>query len=196
MLNQDECLEWQRSFFPEGLEVLEGVPFEGVSLAATVAPSADAGAQPARNIVSTLNFQHVDTGIEAGAFDVRSELFAIADEPREHVAAAVAAAAALMRDSSGALSAQPGTLIPRLADVASLPDEITARHGLFIAPSVWAKGVPQFVDGEHMVLMLQLIMITQEELDYATTYSPLELVDALAKEHVAVTDWRRTLPAD
>lgn len=192
MLDKSACLAWQRTFFPEGLEVLASAPVGHFALAGTtVLTAGEAGSQPARNIVSTLNFQHVDTGIESGGIDVRAELFAIADQPAEQVAAAVAQAATLMQGSAGMLPARPGTLIAGLADAAGLPASLTARHGLCIAPSTWAKGVPQYVEGNQMVLMLQLILITQEELDYALTYSPIELVGALAQENIAVTNWQR-----
>ncbi|MCQ9371527.1 suppressor of fused domain protein [Corynebacterium sp. 35RC1] len=174
-------LEWQQGFFPGELEQVEEAPF---ALASTRIDDT--------TLVTTLDFQHVDSGLEAMGLDVRAEVFALSTEPLPPVAAVVREACELVAASNFAISAQPGTILPALADFARLPGEISARHGLFIAPSTWEEGVPQVVEESRMVLMLQLIMLTQAEFEFALTHSAQELLAKIASEQVPVLDWRRS----
>ena len=117
------------------------------------------------SLCSTIGFNEVDTGLESGGLDVRCEFFTITE-------------------------AQPDTIIPGIG-LAVLPEHLTVCHGLFVAPEVWGPSVPQFIEEDRWTLMLELLLITEDEFNYAVTYGARDLLDELEKTGVNLLDWQR-----
>lgn len=162
----------------------------------------------AQQLACTADFGRVDTGLgtpgPGGAeMEVRSELFTIGRVDEVTAARVVGAAAAFLRAAEGRTPAQPGSLIPGLGVLAELDAGYTARHGLLSVPYVWGPEVPQMteaagdVHGEdagdraRLTVMLQIILLTDQERDFALTYGIGDLQQELARTGVDLLDWRR-----
>ncbi|MBP3089432.1 hypothetical protein EML15_09805 [Corynebacterium sp. sy017] len=142
-------------------------------------------------LAATLNFNAVDTGLVAGDKSVRSELFALARAEMPTVASVVLAAADTFAQNIGTLTAQPGTMLTDLAQRASLPETISVRHGLCISPFVWQGQVPQYTEKHQLTALLQVVMLTQEEYEYATAYGVVELQKEMGKAQIDLNNWSR-----
>ncbi|WBT08999.1 hypothetical protein PAB09_01225 [Corynebacterium sp. SCR221107] len=142
-------------------------------------------------LATTLEFSAVDTGLSFEGKDVRSELFTVARVSAETALLAVSGAAELFRRMEGTLPAQPGTLVPGIGDFVSLPSDITVRHGLCVVPYVWEGQVPQLDEQDRLTVLLQILMLTQEEYEYAVTYGIEVLQEELMKAEVDINDWSR-----
>lgn len=142
-------------------------------------------------LATTLEFSAVDTGLSFEGKDVRSELFTVARVSAETALLAVSGAAELFRRMEGTLPAQPGTLVPGIGDFVSLPSDITVRHGLCVVPYVWEGQVPQLDEQDRLTVLLQILMLTQEEYEYAVTYGIEALQEELMKAEVDINDWSR-----
>ena len=68
---------------------------------------------------------------------------------------------------------------------------IEVRHGLLVAPYVWSDGVPRMREDDRITTMLQLVMLTDDEYEYATTYGVDELQEAMVNEGVNILDLGR-----
>lgn len=183
-MDVEASLLWQQGVFPG---TLEEVPVEagcGVRVAV-----ADLGEEL---LATTLNFNEVDTGLHSqdeGAA-VRSEIFTVGRiEAKQAVDALQQVCIKLEsfnRDLPGVVPAQPGTMVPNLE-----LEGCTVRHGVFVVPYVWGEQVPRFSEGGRLVVMLQLVLLTDEEYHYATTYGVPALQGALGEQGVDLLDWRR-----
>ena len=128
---------------------------------------------------------------------MRSEIFCVASAEPEVVERAVVAAASFLAESNtiqtGIVPAQPGQLLPAVGvfgGLAEMPG-IEVRHGLLVAPYVWSDGVPRMREDDRITTMLQLVMLTDDEYEYATTYGVDELQEAMVKEGVNILDLGR-----
>lgn len=161
--------------------------------------TADLGGE---SLACTTEFHRVDTGLlaseEPDSPAVFSELFTVSAQSVAETAQALAVAAGSVAASAEALrgastrpstviSAQPGQLFRNLA----LPPAITTRHALLAEPHVWQEGVPRYVEPGRLTVMLQLLLLTDDELNYAVTYGVGALQQALVDEGVNLLDWRR-----
>lgn len=163
---------------------------------------------------ASMNSSGVQVG-EGDTFvaDLRVELFTVlagAEQEAEFAAQVLAATAGLIKDSYPWMMAQPGQLLAGVGilAMAGIDETITVKHGLLTVPWVWDAGVPRITeepghvfpvtqddvvtaDLGRMTVMLQLVLLTQEEYDYALTYGANGLQEALAAQGADVTDPRR-----
>lgn len=142
------------------------------------------------SLCSTIGFNEVDTGLESGGLDVRCEFFTITEAPQSDAMHVVDATVQTLVQANGTLHAQPDTIIPGIG-LAALPEHLTVCHGLFVAPEVWGPSVPQFIEEDRWTLMLELLLITEDEFNYAVTYGARDLLDELEKTGVNLLDWQR-----
>lgn len=196
-VNLDEGAYWVNSLFPAELE------FHRVGEFHVGCAELDDGQQ----LACSADFGRIDTGLLTSAdehgMEVRSELFTIGRVEEVQAARVIGAAAGFLRDAEGRTPARPGELIPNLNLLSGLAAEFTVRHGLLSVPYVWGPEVPQLTEdaGEvhgadagqrgRLTVMLQLIMLTEEERDYAVTYGIGELQQQLAGSGADLLDWRR-----
>ena len=161
-----------------------------------------------QQLACSADFGRVDTGLitqdQGGqTVEVRSELFTIGRVDEIAAARVVGAAAAFLRAAKGSIPAQPGSLIPGLGVLAELDEKFTVRHGLLSVPYVWGREVPQMteaagdVHGEEtgeagrLTVMLQIILLTDDERDFALTYGIGDLQQELTRTGVDLLDWQR-----
>ena len=142
------------------------------------------------SLCSTIGFNEVDTGLESGGLDVRCEFFTITEASQSDAMHVVDATVQTLVQANGTLHAQPDTIIPGIG-LAVLPEHLTVCHGLFVAPEVWGPSVPQFIEDDRWTLMLELLLITEDEFNYAVTYGARDLLDELEKTGVNLLDWQR-----
>ena len=142
------------------------------------------------SLCSTMGFNEVDTGLESGGLDVRCEFFTITEASQSDAMHVVDATVQTLVQANGTLHAQPDTIIPGIG-LAVLPEHLTVCHGLFVAPEVWGPSVPQFIEEDRWTLMLELLLITEDEFNYAVTYGARDLLDELEKTGVNLLDWQR-----
>lgn len=142
------------------------------------------------SLCSTIGFNEVDTGLESGGLDVRCEFFTITEASQSDAMHVVDATVQTLVRANGTLHAQPDTIIPGIGLVV-LPEHLTVCHGLFVAPEVWGPSVPQFIEDDRWTLMLELLLITEDEFNYAVTYGARDLLDELEKTGVNLLDWQR-----
>ena len=142
------------------------------------------------SLCSTIGFNEVDTGLESGGLDVRCEFFTITEASQSDAMHVVDATVQTLVQANGTLHAQPDTIIPGIG-LAVLPEHLTVCHGLFVAPKVWGPSVPQFIEDDRWTLMLELLLITEDEFNYAVTYGARDLLDELEKTGVNLLDWQR-----
>lgn len=196
-MNLDEGAYWINSLFPAELDFHRVGEFH--------VGCADLG--DGQQLACSADFGRIDTGLLTTADDsgmeVRSELFTIGRVEEVQAARIVGAAASFLRDAEGRTPARPGETIPNLNLLSDLAEGYTVRHGLLTVPYVWGPEVPQLteaagqVHGEgagqrgRLTVMLQLIMLTDAERDYAVTYGIGELQQQLAESGADLLDWRR-----
>lgn len=174
---------WLDGIFPSSLAVHEPTSGEGFTMGVVPLGS--------ELLATTLNFADVDTGLQAEGMDVRSEIFTVARTTDHTAMNAVHAAAESLRVAEGALPAQPGTLVPALAERAGFPSDVTVAHGLLVSPYVWGGEVPRFTEDNRLTVLLQLVMITEEEFNYAVTYGVEELQLQVIDQGIDIHDWGR-----
>ena len=116
----------------------------------------------------------------------------MASAEHEPLERAVVAAASFLAESNtiqtGIVPAQPGQFLPAVGvfgGLAEMPG-IEVRHGLLVAPYVWSDGVPRMREDDRITTMLQLVMLTDDEYEYATTYGVDELQEAMVNEGVNI----------
>lgn len=136
-------------------------------------------------IASTLDFQHVETGLEAEDHDIRVELFAVANS-NEGLRELVSATAAMLRDT--AIIPQPGEVVP---GAGALVPGLSVAHSLLVVPFPWGGDVPHFKDAGIMTLMLQILPLTDAELEYLQAYGLAELQRALVEQQIDVFNLQR-----
>lgn len=145
----------------------------------------------AETFVSTLDFNRVDTGLVSEGLSVRSEIFTVARASEPTMMRAINAAGLLLFDAQGTIPAQPGTLLPDIAAAAELPSDLSVAHGLLVVPFVWGAAVPRYTEASQLTVLLQLLMLTPEEFDYARTYGIEALQQELVRAEVDLNDWSR-----
>lgn len=183
-MNATEIAAWMDNLVPGELTIHEPVGNEHAVEMATVNLGNEV-------LATTLEFSEVDTGLVSEGISVRSELFTVAHTSAETALIAVSGAAEIFRRMEGRLPAQPGTLVPGIGDFVELPSDITVRHGLCVVPYVWGDQVPQLKEPDRLTVLLQLLMLTQDEFDYAVTYGIGALQGELMKAEVDLNDWTR-----
>lgn len=197
-MNLQETAYWLDGLFPGDLKFsrINGLHIASIDLSSEDTTEA---------LACTADFGRVDTGLVSSeeAFEdrgvekqveVRSEIFCVASAEPEVVERAVVAAASFLAESNtiqtGIVPAQPGQLLPAVGvfgGLAEMPG-IEVRHGLLVAPYVWSDGVPRMREDDRITTMLQLVMLTDDEYEYATTYGVDELQEAMVNEGVNILD--------
>ncbi|GGG73138.1 suppressor of fused domain protein [Corynebacterium pelargi] len=183
-MDLEASLLWQQGVFPGNLEEVPLEPGCGVRVAVS-----DLGGEL---LATTLNFNEVDTGLhsEDEGADIRSEIFTVGRVSSEVAVSALqqvsAKLAAFNQKLLGMVPAQPGTMIPGLE-----LEGCSVRHGVFVVPYVWGEQVPRFSEGGRLVVMLQLVLLSDEEYEYAVTYGVPALQQALSEQGVDLLDWQR-----
>lgn len=197
-MNLDEGAYWVNSLFPADLDFHRVGDFH----------VGCAGLGERQQLACTADFGRIDTGLstqgpDGQLMDVRSELFTIGRVAEVEAARMIGAAANFLRNAEGRTPAQPGQLIPGLSILAELEEDFTVQHGLLSVPYVWGAEVPQMVEkagevhgegaGEfpRLTVMLQVIMLTDDERDFALTYGIGDLQQELASSNADLLDWRR-----
>lgn len=177
-MQREETTFWLSQLIPVELDVGEDV--------------AVADLDDGQRVAVTVGFAEVDTGLVAvdGGADVRSELITVARAGRGQLTAVLRAAATLLADANGLLPAQPGTMIPQLAEKANL-EGVSVAHGLFVPPYLWGGETPRFTEEGRLTVLLQLVMLTDAEYAYAMEEGPGGLQQALGEAGIDLLDWAR-----
>lgn len=136
-------------------------------------------------IVTTLDFQRVDTGLVSDGQDIRVELFVVAEQ-QEGLKELVGQTAAMLRDTG--IIPEPGQVAP---GAGALVPGLTATHSLLVVPFPWGGDVPHFKDAGVMTLMLQILPLTDDELFYLRTYGLVDLQQALVEQEINIFDLHR-----
>lgn len=173
-MNLQEAAYWVDGLFPGDVVIEKFGDFH-------LASFEDSG----QYMVSTLDFQAVDTGLETDGCDVRVELFVVA-EHEDGLKELVVATAEMLRDTS--IIPQPGEVAPGAGAVVK---GLSARHSLLVVPFPWGGDVPRFQDDAAITLMLQILPLTDPELEYLATYGLADLQKALVEQQVNVFDLKR-----
>lgn len=202
-MNLQETMYWLGGLFPAELQLAR---HEGFHVAV-----AQLGSE---FLCATADFGRVDQQLvtdgepytgTAEQLDVRTELFAVASNRYPMLEQAVVATATALADAH--VAAEPGLLVRDIGDWPGL----TVKHALLIPPYVWTAGVPQMVEkaGEvnadlltnedflatrnlgRLTLLLQIVLLTDEEADYASTYGVGELQEQLVKQGADLLDLAR-----
>lgn len=180
----DETLAWYTALFPGEPRLSTPTDEGGVITLATF----DAGPE---EVVASVGMAALDTGFETAGQDVRVEVFTVTRPGADWGLKVVDAVSRIIKDVGPEIPAQPGTPLPDLADIAVLPEAVTARHGLFVAPFVWGGQVPNLPRPTYLTLMLQLIMLTDSEWEIFRDQGIEALQVALADGEVNLQDWQR-----
>ncbi|MEJ5928792.1 suppressor of fused domain protein [Corynebacterium sp. H128] len=179
-MNLQEAAVWIDGLFPGEMDIDQVGDFHVASFAAD-----------GQHIAVTLDFQQVDTHLEADGRDVRVELFTVAQQATG-LPELLESTAGLIK--SMAIQPQPGVLVPGAGALANVG--ITTSHCLLVVPFPWGGDVPNFketgADGvDKLVLMLQVLPITDAELAHLQAYGLAELQSALVAEGVDILDLQR-----
>lgn len=184
-INSDETAYWLDQIIPADLE-FRNVEGQRLGLASL---------EGEQSLAVTCGFADVDTGLahaEQG-IDVRCELLTVARTGQPEVAAAVSAAAALLKQAAGLLPAQPGLLLPKLfAEDDERFAHFSVRHGMLIAPYLWGGQTPQLAEKERLTLVCQLLMLSDAEYAYAVEEGVPALQQAVAEQGIDLLDWKRS----
>ena len=177
-MNRDDTLHWINGLIP-------GEP-------AVSGDTATVDLGDGQVVAVTLGFADVDTGLVAveEGIDVRSELIVVARADAAALTAVLRAGVEKLTAAGGILPAQPGTMIPRLAELAGLED-VTVAHGLFVPPYLWGGDTPRVTEDERLTVLLQLVMLTDAEYAYAVEEGPGALQQALGEAGIDLLDWQR-----
>lgn len=178
-----ETLAWLDGIFPGEPELHQAAAADSLVFA-----TYETGTE---NICATAGFAEVDTGLESGGMDVRSEFFTVTNASKSVTLPVVGAVAQLLERAEQTMQAQPWTLLPGIGTTVGLPAEITVRHGAFVVPQLWEGNVPQLVEDDRWTLLLQLVMLTEDEFNYGITYGVPDLFDEIKRMEIDVADWSR-----
>ncbi|MFV8394954.1 suppressor of fused domain protein [Corynebacterium hindlerae] len=174
-VNLQEAAVWIDGLFPGEVSIEQVGDFHVASFATD-----------GQFMASTLDFHDVDTGLVADGQDIRVELFAVANDPRE-LKELVSGTASMLRDTN--IVPQPGEVAPGVGKALGLT--LSAPHALLVVPFPWGGDVPHFKDAGLTTLMLQILPLTNDELAYLQTYGLAELQKALVEQGIDVLDLRR-----
>lgn len=151
----------------------------------------------ARALAATCDFGRVDTGLtltENTETTVRCELMATAPVPEAEVASVVLAAAEQLASAGGMVPAQPGVMLPGLAERARLDQadpSYTVAHGLLVPPRLWGDSTPHVKEEARMTLMLEVVMLTDEEHGIGVEQGVDKLLRRLTRRAAKFDDWCR-----
>ena len=180
-MNLQETAYWLDGLFPGDLKFsrINGLHIASIDLSSEDTTEA---------LACTADFGQVDTGLVSSeeSFEDRG-----VEKQVEVPAASFLAESNTIQ--TGIVPAQPGQLLPAVGvfgGLAEMPG-IEVRHGLLVAPYVWSDGVPRMREDDRITTMLQLVMLTDDEYEYATTYGVDELQEAMVNEGVNILDLGR-----
>lgn len=151
----------------------------------------------ARAAAVTCGFADVDTGLTlAGdpSTAVRCELMCTAPVADAEAAAVVLAAAEQLASAAGAVPAQPGVMLPRLAERARLTEAdatYTVAHGLLLPPRLWGDDTPHVKEDGRMTLVLEVVLLTDEEHGIGVEQGVDKLLRRLTRRATRVDEWNR-----
>lgn len=197
-----ESTLWQQGLFGCELSKIDA-PSRFQLLTGTVAGQAegDSLADAPSILVTTCGFGELDTGLSHEGSDVRSEVFLtmqVGSAPRgdlapETLAARLLAAAvekvALHNEEVHLLHAQPGTWLPEIGrEVQQMVPELSAVHGLFVAPSGWGGDVPNYREPSRLTVMLELLLLTDDEYHHGITYGMGSLYEGMQEAGIVPSD--------
>ncbi|MCF4005696.1 suppressor of fused domain protein [Corynebacterium uropygiale] len=192
-MDLDGTTYWISTLFPGELETLT-LPAPGFGDLHLSAGEVAEG----QLLACTRGFAECDTGLhgtegELDGIPIRSELFTIhatsrSTEPAcQALRAAVSQIASANAELRGCLPAQPGMLLPEPLDVPGC----TVSRGLLVVPWVWGPQVPHLAEKHRQTMMLQLLMLTEEEAQYAHTYGVGALQEEMVNTGINVMEWTR-----
>ncbi|MDO4909569.1 MAG: suppressor of fused domain protein [Corynebacterium sp.] len=152
---------------------------------------------------ATADFSQVEFGMETEGpdgrkVDVRPEIMTLG-YPEFNLVQLLNDTATLLTLSHGALLPQPGTVIR------GITAEYNACNGILIAPYVWEQGVPQMYEEPgkvgsdrptdqtrgRLTLLVQLLLLTDEELEFGLTNGMPALQEELERRGVDLLDLNR-----
>lgn len=165
----DELAAWLASVFPGmGLSLVHGTPVATAQL-------------DGASVAVTLGLSTLDTGLRLDADpDVRvgCELVARGRAGGEEVAETVIAAANEL--AALGVPARPGVLL-----------EFGGRRGLLREPELFAQGTPLYREPGQLTLLLELVLLTADEYEIASSQGVDVLATRLRRRGVEVADWAR-----
>ncbi len=182
-MNIPETLAWFGNIFPGEAELYQA---KGTGSQALAVYQWDADI-----VCVTAGFAEIDTGLQSGGLDVRSEFFTVTNASNSLAMSVLDAAAQLLEQADGTMQAQPWTLLPGIGVTSGLPEDISVQHGVFITPQLWEGSVPQLVEDDRWTVLLQLVMLTEDEFHYGITYGVPDLFDEINRTEIDVADWSR-----
>ncbi|WP_459610571.1 hypothetical protein [Corynebacterium urogenitale] len=215
-MNQQETLAWVLDLLPGEPTVTSrqvGPSFPAVTVAEL---SVESDATPSRpeTVAMTLNASQLDPQLETeDGSDLRVEFITITSGHTDTAGELLAAAFAMIAEDPRVRTPQPGTFLPHLG--AHVDPTITAKHGLLLAPFVWAEGVPhvhevtsggkrskdksdkefEFTHPGRLTVPAQLVMLNDEEYRIALTEGLNAVQDHIAAQGIDLNDvWR--VPAE
>lgn len=189
-INTEETLYWAESLLPEGGEavthqIADSFP-QFTVLQVPLGSDADGSAE---TVAMTADAARIEAGLETeDGSDLRVEFITVVRGHTDQAVSLVTAVASMISQDPFSLSPQPGLILPELAS--SLDSSMTAKHGLLVIPFLWDDGVPhlhevvatgrrskeaqeggagavEFTHPGRLTLPVQLIMLTDEELEIA-----------------------------
>lgn len=143
----------------------------------------------AETVAMTADAARIEAGLETeDGSDLRVEFITVVQGHTDQAVNLVTAVASMISQDPFTLSPQPGLLLPELAS--TLDPTMTAKHGLLVVPFLWDDGVPhlhevaatgrrskeaqagssesvEFTHPGRLTLPVQLVMLTDEELEIA-----------------------------
>lgn len=197
-MNREETSFWVGTFLPGEVKESETDGSQGNML--TLLSTKDAAV--------TNGLAEIPTGltVDAAPLELRCELLLAGNPGTEVLTQTLTAVASLVSAQPEAYPLQPGTVIPMIGARARLSRSLTVRHGILVPPFMWAGQSPNMTEqpGDvhthggwassqlgRMTVLLQILMITDAELNLIETTGPAGLIDGLLKAHTDLMDWRR-----
>ena len=137
-------------------------------------------------VAVTAGFSSVDTGLvmqDDAQTEVRCEIVCRAEAQPHEVGELVVAATRTIE--ALAVPAQPGVVLEGLAPGRSVP------HGYRREPRLFDRGTPLFNEPGRMTLLLELILLSDDELEILRERGYPALETRLRRRGVRVGDWGR-----
>lgn len=182
---------------PRGGALLGGVPLgSGLTLLTT------------EDAALTNGLADIPTGltVDAQPLELRCELLLAGNPGTEILTQTLTAVASLVATQPEAYPLQPGTVIPMIGTRARLSRRITVRHGVFVPPFMWGGQSPHMTEqpGDvhthgasassrlgRMTVLLQILMVTDAELNLIESSGAAGLIDQLLSANTDLMDWTR-----
>lgn len=182
----EESAVWLTGVLPGEVQITADIPAHrpGFHVAETKTEQGHA-------LSCTLDFHRIDTGLSFENKTVRCELLCVTKAEPSLASQLVRATGRHLSDLQGLIPAQPGSLVKKLGNVANLPADITTRDAVLVAPLLWNSQTPQYKEERQLTLVLQILLLTPDELAFAETYGVDALLQQLNAEKVDYLDWYR-----